>query len=97
MNIIIDKKAADYIKKHSKDNAITLLVTVTGGGWCRVQSPTVKMGKPSKLETFDLYNVDNIDVYVKRGTRSRNNTLKVFIKRILFIKSIEVDGMLINY
>lgn len=55
------------------------------------------MGKPSKLETFDLYNVDNIDVYVKRGTRSRNNTLKVFIKRILFIKSIEVDGMLINY
>jgi hypothetical protein len=32
VNIIIDKKAADYIKKHSKDNAITLLVTVTGGG-----------------------------------------------------------------
>jgi hypothetical protein len=32
MNIIIDKDAAEYIKKHSKDNSIFLYIHSGGGG-----------------------------------------------------------------
>lgn len=55
------------------------------------------MGKPPRPETFDLYNVDNIDVYVHKYTRAQNDTLRVFIRKFLFFEDIEVDGMLINY
>jgi hypothetical protein len=32
MNIIIEKDAANYIKKHSKDNTVTLLIKTSSGG-----------------------------------------------------------------
>jgi len=32
MNIIIDKEAVEYIKKHSKDNSIYLYIHSGGGG-----------------------------------------------------------------
>ncbi len=32
MNIIIEKDAAAYIKKHSKDNSVTLFIQSAGGG-----------------------------------------------------------------
>lgn len=32
MNIIIDKNAANYIGKYSKDNAVTLFIKPAGGG-----------------------------------------------------------------
>ena len=32
MNIIIEKDAATYIKKHSKDNAVSLYIHAAGGG-----------------------------------------------------------------
>jgi hypothetical protein len=32
MNIIIDKDAAEYIKKHSRDNSVFLYIHSGGGG-----------------------------------------------------------------
>jgi hypothetical protein len=32
MNIIIDKNTADFIRKHSKDNSVTLYVKAASGG-----------------------------------------------------------------
>jgi hypothetical protein len=32
MNVIIDKNAANYIEKHSKDNSVTLFIKSASGG-----------------------------------------------------------------
>ena len=32
MNIIIEKNAANFIKKHSKDDSVTLFIKSAGGG-----------------------------------------------------------------
>jgi len=32
MNIIIEKNAAAYIEKHSRDNSVTLYIQAAGGG-----------------------------------------------------------------
>lgn len=32
MDLIIDKDAADFIRKHSKDNSVTLFIKSAGGG-----------------------------------------------------------------
>jgi hypothetical protein len=32
MNIIIEKDATNFIRKHSKDNSVTLFIKAAGGG-----------------------------------------------------------------
>ena len=62
-----------------------------------VQSPVVRLGKPEKVESFDLYDVDGISVYLRKGTRVINNKLHIFLRKFFFIKDLAVDGISINY
>lgn len=97
MNIIIDKDAAAYINKHSKDKSVTLYIHAGGGGWCSVQSPTVQLGKPEKAERFDLYAVSEINVFIKKDIKVRNDQIHIFLRKFLWIKDLAVDGMRIDY
>jgi len=98
MNIIINDKAADFIRKQSKDNnSVTLLITTSGGGWCAAQVPTVQLGKPTNLENFHIYKVDDITVYLRKNTKVKNNELHVFLRKFLWIKELAVEGMQINF
>ena len=97
VNIIIDKDAAAYISKHSKDNSITLYMHAGGGGWCSIQSPIVQLGKPKKAESFDLYGINEISVYIRKGIKVRNDQVHIFLRKFLWIKDLAVDGMRIDY
>lgn len=97
MNIIIDKDAADYIKKHSKDNSVTLLLMTSKGGWCSTKSPTVLLGKAQNADNYDVHKIDDINVYTKKDIKVINNELHIYLRKLFWIKELEVEGMRINY
>lgn len=95
MNIIIDKAAVKYIKSHTKDSSIMIFLT-KGGGWCAVPIPTVQLGIPQSQDGFDAYDVEGINVYIKKNTRTRNNELHIFLRKFLWLKDLAVDGVRIT-
>lgn len=98
MNILIDTDAAEYIKKHSKDNSVILHIKSEGGNCCAsVQSPAIRLGKPEKADRFDFYTVNEINVYLRKDIKSQKDELHIFIKKFLWIEDLAVDGMSINY
>jgi len=55
------------------------------------------LGKPEKAESYDLYNIDEISVYLRKGIQVRNDQLHIFLRKFLWVKDLAVDGMRINY
>ena len=97
MNIIIEKDAENFIKKHCKDNTITLFIKPPSGGWCSVENPTVQLGKPQEADNFHMYCVDEINVFVSQNAEIKNNKLHVFLRKFLWIKELAVDGIQISF
>lgn len=97
MNIIIEKNAVNFIRKHTKDNSVTLFIKAGAGGWCSVQSPAVQLGKPTKADNYDVFTVDDISVFVGKNMQIKNDKLHIFLRKMLWIKELLVDGIHINY
>lgn len=95
MIIDIDKKAEEYIKKKSPDNAIYITSVRTGSGWCASEQPSVKMGKPSNESSFKVYKSGDIDVYLAPRLKARNNELRVTLDKFLFLNNLNIDGLII--
>lgn len=93
MIINIDKKAEEYIKSKSIDKAIQIVAEKVGKGWCQHYEPSVKMGKPSHENAFNLYQVGDISVYVLKWLKSRNDEIRITLNNFLFIKTLYVDGI----
>ena len=96
MDIIIEKDSNNFIKKHCKDNSVTLFIKSPDGGWCSVQSPSVKLGKPLEVENYDMYTVDDINIFVIKNIQVKNNKLHIFLRKFLWIKELAVDGIEIS-
>ncbi|HOS70368.1 MAG TPA: CC/Se motif family (seleno)protein [Bacillota bacterium] len=62
-----------------------------------MHAPTVQLGKPDKTENFDLYSVDGVDAYIKKGTRVLNDQIHIFLRKFLWIKDLAVDGIRVDY
>ena len=97
MEIIIEKDSNNFIKKHCKDNSVTLFIKLPGGGWCSVQSPSVKLGKPLEVDNYDMYTVDGINIFVIKDIQIKNNKLHIFLRKFLWIKELAVDGIEISF
>lgn len=97
MNIIIEKDAVNFIKKHSKDSSVTLLIKSSGSGWCSAPTPTVQLGKPTKTDNYNMHIVHDISVFVNKNTEIKNNELHIFLRKLLWIKELAVDGIQVNY
>lgn len=95
MNIDISKKAEEYIKKNSPDNSILIGVTMIGGGWCTSYQPSVQMGQPTHLNSFDHYKVGDINVYVLSRLKTRKDGIRVHYSKFLWMKGLSVDGIAI--
>ena len=96
MNIMLDKDVAALIRKPSSDNAVTLFIKSGSGGWCSVQVPTVQLGKPQKEDHYDIYNVDDINVFISKTAKVRNNEIHIFMRKFLWVKELAVDGLQIS-
>ncbi len=53
------------------------------------------MGKPYNESSFTMHKAGDIDVYISPNIRARNNTLKIGLNKILWIKSLNVDGVIL--
>ncbi|AGT44483.1 hypothetical protein IFE08_07930 [Treponema pedis] len=51
------------------------------------------VGQPSKIDDFNLIQVDEISVYVKKGVIANDDTLTISAKRFLWKESLVVQGM----
>jgi hypothetical protein len=55
------------------------------------------LGKPDKAENYDLYSVDGVDTYIKKGTKVRNDQIHIFLRKFLWVKDLAVDGIRVDY
>jgi hypothetical protein len=89
--IHIDPKVVDYLK-HKHSHCITIK-TVEGKGGCGIPvEPQVEIKEPKNLERFDHFEVDNVDIYLKKGL-SVDEHLYFKLSSILGLKSIKVTGL----
>ena len=51
------------------------------------------MGRPSNESGFQKFNSEGIDVYLYRGVIPRGNELKIRLNKMLWIKSLIVEGV----
>ncbi len=56
--------------------------------------PSVKMGKPRNLQNYDIYDVDNIIVYVRSDVKTKNDSLKIKHSKSPWIEKLTVEGMI---
>jgi len=53
--------------------------------------------KPKLADNYDFYSVDEIGVYIRKDTNIKEAGIHVFLRKILWIKELSVDGISINY
>jgi hypothetical protein len=46
-------------------------------------------------EALDLYYAGDLNIYVRKGIRTRNDLLRIFMRKFLWVQTIEVDGMIV--
>ncbi|MCK9444138.1 MAG: hypothetical protein M0Q14_06395 [Tissierellaceae bacterium] len=53
------------------------------------------MGEPRNKKYFEQYKSGDIDVYVYAGMRAQDDRLRVSFGKILWMKSLAVDGLIL--
>ncbi|NLY84939.1 MAG: hypothetical protein GX077_01120 [Tissierellia bacterium] len=51
------------------------------------------MGKPTYEDSFNLYKVGDINVYVLKWLRTRDEEIRITLSRFLWTKYLYVDGI----
>lgn len=94
MKIIIDPKAKKFI---NSKNEVSITVWVEGcSSWgVGEPQPSVKMGKPSEIDDYDLYQVDGIDAYVRCDIEAKNDEVKIKYSKLLWNEKLIVEGILV--
>lgn len=54
------------------------------------------MGKPDHEPSYDLYKVDDINVYLILGSKAYRNEINIYLRRFLWFKSLEVEGLIVK-
>ena len=93
MNINIDEKAIEYVKKHNS-KAVTIDVIGCSSWGVGEPQPTVLPAEPRKnKEAYNLVKVNDLDVYVKNNITASNDTLYIKYKKVLFSEKLVVEGI----
>ena len=58
--------------------------------------PAVKLGKPELEENFKLYNIDGINVYIAQTIKPHRTGIKIYLKKMLWVKELAVDGVCVK-
>lgn len=54
------------------------------------------MDKPELPQNFSQYNIDGINIYVAQTIKPHRTGIKIYLKKILWIKDLDVDGVYID-
>lgn len=89
----IDNAVLDYIRKKRKSN-LTLTISSTGGGCCPTfDVPEVSLVKPDQLDAFDIFQQDDVSIYISKNARVIRSTLHFILKKNLIGATIQVEGL----
>jgi hypothetical protein len=55
------------------------------------------LGKPQYEEKFELYEKDDINIYLRKEMQIHNNGIHIFLRKFLWVKELAVDGIRMNY
>ena len=91
MNINIAKDALEYI---SNKGRVVLIDIKVAGRWVRIEEPVVLLKEPQNINDYTLYNMDDINVYIKKSIKDTDITIK--LSRFLIFKTLTVEGLEIN-
>lgn len=93
MKLIVDEKAREYIKKKSHDRSIRVEGQVAGCGWATYYEPSVKMGPPTDNRKFEVFESEDIKLYLAPGIIPKGDIIRVRLNRFLGIRRIVVEGI----
>lgn len=49
---------------------------------------------PAALEEYNVYQVNGKTVYVHKRVKAKNSGLKFYIRKVFFIKTVVVEGLI---
>ena len=61
-----------------------------------MQIPTVQLGKPVNVDDFEIQNLDQMEVYVGKQLKLKNDGIHIFLRKFLWMKELVVDGIAIQ-
>lgn len=93
MNIYIDERAKEYIRKKTDHKSIVIIGAKIGAGWCAAFKPSVQMGKPSDEENFNLHRVEDINVYIPPKYKMSGDQVQVIYSKLLWMESLNISGI----
>lgn len=92
MKFIIEDKAKNYIlKKNIKEIAVSVKAFSCWGGPQNVA--TVTVGKPKKLDEYNHFSTEELEIYVHKSVRLKEDYLTIDLEGFLFLKSLTVHGI----
>ncbi len=97
MNIIIDDKVRNYLRSLGK-RAITIYTEIVGSCWSPRPEIFVRTREPEATEDYDLYNIDNIKVYMFKGANTREEVIIKMSDQVSDLpdKEIAVEGIALS-
>ncbi len=55
--------------------------------------PSVEMGIPKDPKLFNLYKLDDIDVYIRKGIKAKKDKIEISMSKLFWMERLEVDGI----
>ena len=53
----------------------------------------MELRAPAALEEYNMYQMNNLNVYIHKRIKTMNSGLKFHLRKVFFIKNIVVDGV----
>ncbi len=93
MKIIIDEKARKLLEKNKTSAIYVFLGGCRSWGGGVIPQPAVNVGTPKDTDSYNTFEVDDITVYVRKDTKTKNDELTISTVKILWIDNLTVEGM----
>lgn len=98
MEFEIEPTALVYIKRKSQERIIRLDMVERPGGACSCGGgqtpcyPSVRVGKPRNVESYEQISVEGVNVYYKATLARLFSKITIKIEKLLFIKTLVASG-----
>ncbi|WP_414151266.1 hypothetical protein ACIZ62_04055 [Acetobacterium carbinolicum] len=91
--IKIDDTVLAYMSKKKKRD-LTLTISSTGGGCCPTfEISEVSLKKPDQSDLFDIFQQNDVTVYISKNVKVIAPTLRFTLKKNLIGATIQAEGL----
>ncbi|BEP28738.1 CC/Se motif family (seleno)protein [Helicovermis profundi] len=96
IKINLEKDVIDFMRKKNRTE-LTLTVRISGGGCCETfEISEIDLNKPSNIDLYNVFKIDDIDIYISKNTKISTPLLNFKLEKSLFSKNIIAVGVLLK-